>query len=99
MLLRANEQGTQEPPRMLNNFIDFLFIFGHFVRFISSDTSACAEHIPFRPVKILKKTMKTTRKRTKKPQQVSARHLRLRSKQDFLQSQPSVNHCLAALLG
>ncbi|KAL0954912.1 hypothetical protein HGRIS_003844 [Hohenbuehelia grisea] len=29
MLLRANEQGTDEP-RILNNFIDFLFIFGHF---------------------------------------------------------------------
>jgi solute carrier family 36 (proton-coupled amino acid transporter) len=31
VLLRANEQGTEEP-RILNNFIDFLFIFGHFVR-------------------------------------------------------------------
>lgn len=31
VLLKANEQGTQEPPKMLNNFIDFLFIFGHFV--------------------------------------------------------------------
>lgn len=31
MLLRANEQGVEDP-RILNNFIDFLFIFGHFVR-------------------------------------------------------------------
>jgi hypothetical protein len=30
VLLRANEQGAEEP-RTLNNFIDFLFIFGHFV--------------------------------------------------------------------
>ncbi|GLB40221.1 putative transmembrane amino acid transporter protein [Lyophyllum shimeji] len=30
VLLRANEQGVEEPPRMLNNFIDFLYIFGHF---------------------------------------------------------------------
>lgn len=33
VLLRANEQGTEEP-RILNNFIDFLFIFGHFVSLI-----------------------------------------------------------------
>lgn len=32
VLLRANEQGTEEP-RILNNFIDFLFLFGHFVRY------------------------------------------------------------------
>lgn len=31
MLLRANEQGVEEP-QILHNFIDFLFIFGHFVR-------------------------------------------------------------------
>jgi hypothetical protein len=31
VLLRANEQGVEEPPRILNNFIDFLFIYGHFV--------------------------------------------------------------------
>lgn len=30
LLLRANEQGADEP-RMLNSFIDFLFIFGHYV--------------------------------------------------------------------
>ena len=30
VLLRANEQGVEEP-RILNNFIDFLYIFGHFV--------------------------------------------------------------------
>ncbi|KAG5637485.1 hypothetical protein H0H81_004408 [Sphagnurus paluster] len=30
VLLRATEQGAEEPPRMLNNFIDFLYIFGHF---------------------------------------------------------------------
>lgn len=30
VLLRANENG--EEPRILNNFIDFLYIFGHFVR-------------------------------------------------------------------
>jgi solute carrier family 36 (proton-coupled amino acid transporter) len=30
VLLRANEQGA-EGPVVLNNFIDFLFIFGHFV--------------------------------------------------------------------
>ncbi|KAL4260108.1 amino acid/polyamine transporter 2 family protein [Pleurotus pulmonarius] len=29
LLLRANEQGADEP-RMLNSFIDFLFIFGHY---------------------------------------------------------------------
>ncbi|KAF8071748.1 transmembrane amino acid transporter protein-domain-containing protein [Lyophyllum atratum] len=29
VILRATEQGTEEP-RMLNNFIDFLYIFGHF---------------------------------------------------------------------
>lgn len=32
MKLRANEQGVDEPP-MLNNFIDFLTLFGHFVSF------------------------------------------------------------------
>jgi hypothetical protein len=31
--LRANEQG-EEHPQMLNNFIDFLLLFGHFVCFI-----------------------------------------------------------------
>lgn len=31
--LRANEQGAEEP-QMLNNFIDFLLLFGHFVRHI-----------------------------------------------------------------
>lgn len=31
--LRANEQGSEEP-QMLNNFIDFLLLFGHFVRTI-----------------------------------------------------------------
>lgn len=30
VIQRANEQGTEEPP-MLNNFIEFLYIFGHFV--------------------------------------------------------------------
>ncbi|KAI3616982.1 hypothetical protein WG66_004323 [Moniliophthora roreri] len=30
VLLRANEQGLDEPPRVLNNFIDFLFLYGHF---------------------------------------------------------------------
>jgi solute carrier family 36 (proton-coupled amino acid transporter) len=30
LLRRANEQGTDRP-RILNNFIDFLYIFGHFV--------------------------------------------------------------------
>jgi proton-coupled amino acid transporter len=30
VLLRANEQGTEEP-QILNNFIDFLLLFGHFV--------------------------------------------------------------------
>jgi hypothetical protein len=30
VLMRANEQGAEEP-RILNNFIDFLYIFGHFV--------------------------------------------------------------------
>jgi len=30
VLLRADEQGT-ENPKILNNFIDFLFLFGHFV--------------------------------------------------------------------
>jgi len=30
VLLRANEQGTEEP-EILNNFIDFLLLFGHFV--------------------------------------------------------------------
>ncbi|KAF8150727.1 vacuolar amino acid transporter 4 [Crassisporium funariophilum] len=29
VILRANEQGSEEP-RMLNNFIDFLLLFGHF---------------------------------------------------------------------
>ena len=33
VLLKANQQGTEEP-RMLNHFIDFLFIFGHFVRLL-----------------------------------------------------------------
>lgn len=28
--LRANEQGAEQP-QMLNNFIDFLLLFGHFV--------------------------------------------------------------------
>lgn len=33
VILRANEQGEEEP-RMLNNFIDFLLLFGHFVCFL-----------------------------------------------------------------
>lgn len=28
--LRANQNPEAEPPRMLNNFIDFLFLYGHF---------------------------------------------------------------------
>lgn len=32
VLLRAEEQGLEEPRVLVNNFIDFLFIFGHFVR-------------------------------------------------------------------
>lgn len=27
----ANEDGEQQQPRILNNFIDFLYLFGHFV--------------------------------------------------------------------
>ncbi|TDL25518.1 hypothetical protein BD410DRAFT_764991 [Rickenella mellea] len=30
VLLRANEQGAEEPPEMSNNFIEFLYLFGHF---------------------------------------------------------------------
>ena len=41
MILRANEQGAEEP-QILNNFIDFLLLFGHFVcRF-----HPCATFIP-----------------------------------------------------
>jgi len=41
MILRANEQGVEEP-QILNNFIDFLLLFGHFVcRF-----HPCAIYIP-----------------------------------------------------
>jgi hypothetical protein len=33
MLLQgAADEESGEPPRILNNFIDFLYIFGHFVR-------------------------------------------------------------------
>lgn len=31
LLMRAEEQPGSEPPVMLNNFIDFLYLFGHFV--------------------------------------------------------------------
>ena len=31
VLLQANTDDTEEQPRILNNFIDFLYIFGHFV--------------------------------------------------------------------
>ena len=33
VLLQANEQGAE--PRILNNFIDFLLLFGHFVSFLT----------------------------------------------------------------
>jgi proton-coupled amino acid transporter len=36
--LRANEQGTEEP-QMLNNFIEFLLLFGHFVCILFSKGS------------------------------------------------------------
>jgi solute carrier family 36 (proton-coupled amino acid transporter) len=38
VLLQATigEDGEQQQPRMLNNFIDFLYLFGHFVSFPSS---------------------------------------------------------------
>ena len=32
--MRANEQGVEGPP-MSNNFIDFLYLFGHFVRIVN----------------------------------------------------------------
>ncbi len=31
VLLQANGVDTEEQPRILNNFIDFLYLFGHFV--------------------------------------------------------------------
>lgn len=32
LMMKADERGEAQPPPMLNNFIDFLYIFGHFVR-------------------------------------------------------------------
>lgn len=34
LLLKANQEGAEQP-QMLKNFVDFLFIFGHFVRTLS----------------------------------------------------------------
>ena len=31
VMLRANERGVDDPP-MLRNFVEFLYLFGHFVR-------------------------------------------------------------------
>jgi proton-coupled amino acid transporter len=31
LLMKADEQGDGPPPVMLNNFIDFLYLYGHFV--------------------------------------------------------------------
>jgi len=61
MKLRANEQGVDEPP-MLDNFIDFLTLFGHFVRSLFFLLANAL--IPPRLVKTLKRM--TKRRRTKK---------------------------------
>jgi hypothetical protein len=58
VLLRANEQGTEEP-RILNNFIDFLFIFGHFVRLPLVSVSTVLK-VVLRRVRILRKTKMMT---------------------------------------
>jgi len=51
--LRANEQGTEEP-EMLNNFIDFLFIFGHFVSILFPSPTPCCNHLTaFRTWRVL----------------------------------------------
>ena len=36
LLMRANEQGEEEHPMLSNNFIEFLYLFGHFVYLCSS---------------------------------------------------------------
>lgn len=67
MLLRADEAGT-ERPAVLNNFIDFLFLYGHFVscplRFVH-DLTVDLDHD--RPEKTWKRRMrKRKRQRIKR---------------------------------
>lgn len=59
--MKADEQGDAEPPAMLNNFIDFLYIFGHFVRALRTRllSDDCSLESISRAVKTLRKmTMK-----------------------------------------
>ena len=62
MLLQgaADEEGG-EPPRILNNFIDFLYIFGHFVRHPHSVLYRCILLTSFRR----EKTSRRFQRRTK----------------------------------
>lgn len=58
-MLRANEQGVEQPT-VLNNFIDFLFIFGHFV-----STTFLRLGIMLNAIYRLVKIWRRTRMRTK----------------------------------
>ena len=72
MILRANEQGAEEP-QILNNFIDFLLLFGHFVCPTLLQSSSLV--IPFsRLERTLMRTKMKTKRTMKKPTQ--AYHLR-----------------------
>jgi len=87
VLLRANEQGTEEP-RMSNNFIDFLFIFGHFVR-LSLVSVVTVLKIELRRARTLRKTMKMTRLKTRRLSQ----DLHQGYSGTLLQNRLNVNHC------
>lgn len=64
VLLRANEQGAAEPPQMLNSFIDFLLLYGHFVRVIWSLAKSHGTHHNVRRQEKTSRKMKTRIRRT-----------------------------------
>jgi hypothetical protein len=94
VLLRANEQGS-ETPAVLNNFIDFLFLFGHFVRTISMLARTLSHTVGGdRPVKIWRRT-----KRSLKKMRRLADGLDLQPRRDMRPTYPpkplNGAHCLA----
>lgn len=93
VLLQASKQGTEEP-RILNNFIDFLFIFGHFVSLPLYAPSDVVLDIVLRRVRISKKTRMMTGLRTKRRAKKS---LLQRCEAMLLRNLPSANLCWVPL--
>ena len=62
LLMRAHEQG-EEQPEMVSSFIEFLYLFGHFVNIVSLIPCACCSNERLiRLVKIWRKSKRKTRK-------------------------------------